>query len=349
MKKFKFILIALLLLIGVNNTTWAEIGFSGEIGIEIENDNTYDSDDNDNELNDLYAVIEPAFTFSFSDSFSIESALVIEPVLDPEPRKDRAFKEEALFVEELKFNFEQERYSIYGGKFNPSFGLGWDLASGVYGADLAEDYEIAGMIGFGGAIQLDIDGKHILSINSFFADTSFLSDTTHLDTESLEKEDGGVSNTEDFSSFTITLDGEIIEDLNYHLGYRLLSEGEGDIDDETGLALGFQYLIELGMDKKIIPFIEYVSIDNAGGGTFDVSYFTASLAIEIEVWNIALAYTKRKTENDDVSDIDDYQYQISTGYAFENGINIDVAWKEIEEEDIKTNVVGIVIGYEFEY
>ena len=322
---------------------FSAIKWEDELSIEIQNDNIYESDDPDAEINDLYTTIESGMVLSFSDTFSLQNTLMIEPVLDPEPGKDRTFDDTALYVEEIKFNYEKDSFALFAGKFNPSFGWAWDKTAGVYGTDLPEDYEMTGKIGAGASVKFGPDSKHSLTFNTFFADTSFLSDTTHKDTEALSKEDGGVSNTEDFSSYSLSLEGEIIENFGYQLSHRILAAGEGDENDEKGYSASLEYSFELSNDYRLIPFVEYASFDSFEGGEDDADYLTGSLSLEIRSFNISGAYTSRDIMGEE--DISDYQYQLSAGYAFENGFSLDLGWKTTEEINIKTHSIGIVAAY----
>lgn len=51
---------------------------SGEVGIEIQNDFTFDSDDAAAEQNELGTTIEPTFTLRFNEAFSINTELTLE-------------------------------------------------------------------------------------------------------------------------------------------------------------------------------------------------------------------------------------------------------------------------------
>ncbi len=322
---------------------FSEIKWEDELSIEIQNDNIYKSDDPDAEINDLYTTIESGMTLSFSDAVSLQNTLVIEPVLDTEPGKDRTFDDTALYVEEIKFNYEKDFFSLFAGKFNPSFGWAWDKTAGLYGTDLPEDYEMTGKIGAGASFKFGPDSKHSLTFNSFFADTSFLSDTTHKDTEALSKEDGGVSNTNDFSSYSISLEGEIIENFGYQLSHRVLAAGEGDENDEKGYSVSLEYSFELSQNYRLVPFVEYASFDSYEGCKNDADYLTGSLSLEISSFNISAAYTSRDFEGEE--DISDYQYQLSAGYAFESGFSLDLGWKETEESEIQSRCLGMLAAY----
>ena len=121
-----------------------------EIDVEIQNDWTFDSDDPDAELNDLFTTTEPAVALHLLPGLSIQSGLVLEPVKDPGPSDDRFFEDHGFFAEQLYLLYETDDFSLHGGKFNLPFGVAWDLAPGVYGTDVAEDfYEQVERIGLG--------------------------------------------------------------------------------------------------------------------------------------------------------------------------------------------------------
>jgi hypothetical protein len=69
-----------------------------------------------------------------------------------------------------------------------------------------------------------VDGKaagtHIISVGSFFQETTFLSPSVLKDRGNTRKRDGGVSNTEDFSLFIVVLNGEKIKGLG-NFGYHI--------------------------------------------------------------------------------------------------------------------------------
>ena len=84
---------------------------------------------------------------------------MFEPVQDPDPGDDRFLEDHGLYAEELFVNYETGHFAGYAGKFNPSFGTAWDLAPGIFGTDLAEDYEITERIGLGGALKFGGEGS----------------------------------------------------------------------------------------------------------------------------------------------------------------------------------------------
>ena len=322
----------------------------GEIPIEIQNDNTFDSDNPDEELNDLYTTIEPAISIRFTELFSLEAGLVLEPVLDPDPGDDRFFEDEGLYVETLFLQFATDDFSIFAGKINPTFGVAWDIAPGLYGTDLAEDYELAERIGFGGSVTLGSEeaGSHTLTANTFFADTSFLSESIITERPRNRKSSGGVSNTEDFSSFSVTLDGElpfISDAVGYHLGVVTQEGGVGDPEDELGIAVALFGEFALGEETAIAPIVEYVNQSDAGGADEDRDYITLGFGVTHGPWNFAVSDTIRNIDPAGGADSDDNQIQVSGGYEFENGLTFDVGYRHLDAGGSEANTIGALLTY----
>lgn len=54
-----------LLMVLTSHTAKAEIGLSGALSVELQNDRTYRSSDRDAHINDLYFTIEPSLSLEF--------------------------------------------------------------------------------------------------------------------------------------------------------------------------------------------------------------------------------------------------------------------------------------------
>jgi len=328
---------------------------SGEIGIEVQNDNTYQSDDTDAEQNELANETEATVVLEALEGLKLVAHGVFESVEDPDPREDRAFADQGAYLEELFLEYTHETsfggLGVKAGKFNIDFGRGWDVAPGLYGAEFAEDnYELTERIGLEGAIDLTTEqfGAHRLTLATFFADTTGLSSSVIQDRPIVKIEDGGASNTEDFSSYAVGLSGDIlaVDNLSYHLGYLVQAGGVASTADETGYAAALMYEIPVTETLSINPFVEAVQQNDAGAidGT-DTLSLTGAVEVTFEGWNTAVAYTDRATQTSGAPDADDYQVQISAGYEFENGFAFDVGWREFEESTIKSQVVGALASY----
>lgn len=327
---------------------------SGELAVEIQNDWTYESDDRANQNNDLYTTTEPSVSIAFTPSWSLFAHAVLEPVQDPEQFENRVFEDHGAFMEDLFVAYDNGPFSAKAGKFNVGFGIAWDLTPGVYGTDLAEDgYETAERIGglASWTFASEAVGEHRLSAGSFFLDTSVLSESTPRGRGVTRKEDGGVSNTEDFSSFILSLDGGKLPhmgELAYHLAYMHQGSGESDTADENAFAVGLHTSITIGPEITLTPLVEYVRQQDAGGvAGEDRDFLTLAAQAEWQGFNLALAWTGRET--DGTTDQDDHQFQVSVGYAFDFGLTFDAGWKITDEANVQTRTLGAIATYTFEF
>lgn len=326
---------------------------TGSVGFELENDATVSSDDPDGEINDLNATIEPSVTAHFTPEFSLTAVGVFEAIRDPDPGDDRYLDGHGLYIEELHLDYETERFSLIGGKFAPNFGKAWDEAPGIYGTGMAEDYELAERIGFGGGVNFGSEamGEHTVSASLFFLDTSPMSDATITSRPRNFKSDGGPSNTETPESFAVALDGTLPAptELTYHLAFVNQAEGEGNTADERGLAVALSRGFKAG-DVEINPLVEYAHFWNADA-VEDQSrdYVTAALALGWQSWNTAASYTLRKTDFVGSPDMTDWMFQLSAGYEFPFGLTLDLGWLMLEEEDITSHTIGTLLTYNLDF
>lgn len=361
MKKFIFLSSATACLALSNvNAVYAETlspKLTGEVTVELQNDWAYSADDPDAEVNAFYATIEPYLTLSLTERLALEASLVFEPVQDTDPGDDTFLENEGGYVEELKLTYATDTYGFVLGKYNPSFGMAWDKAPGVYGVDFAEDYETAERIGLGGSCTIGSEeaGKHTFSVNSFFLDTTFLSDSKITSRGDTDKADGGSSNTQSLSSFSVTADSENmagVKGLNTHVGYRNQAPGDADagFDREQGYALGANYTFPISDSVEAMVLGEWVSLRNLDGDDDDIDYLTGSLGLTIhENWNVAVSYTKRDKDVTGGADENDHLFQVSGGYAFDNGISLDVGYLNTEEASEETDSLGALVAYTYSF
>lgn len=188
-----------------------------------------------------------------------------------------------------------------------------------------------------------------MSAHTFFLDTSVLSQSAGRGRGTTDKVDGGVSNTEDFSSYAITLDGEnvaAIDGLGYRLAYIRQAAGNGNQSDETGFAVGVMHKLDLGDGFSISPLIEYVHFDDAeGASSQDRDFLTLAGRLDWNSWNLSVAYTKRETKASGSEKIEDFQFQTSVGYQFAFGLEVNVGWYIANENDIETSRIGALLAY----
>ncbi len=146
--------------------------------------------------------------------------------------------------------------------------------------------------------------------------------------------------------------------LQYHIGFA--SQAVDSVIDEDGMpvadtaaeyrfALAALWPFEAARSLTVTPLFEWVRFWNAGGVEGERrDYLTGSALFEFDNWNLALVGTGRLVSGGE-TDVDDFGFQVSAGYAFENGIGLDVGWWTFEEEGVRSQVFGVSLSYSLEF
>jgi hypothetical protein len=327
---------------------------SGEILFEVQNDWATHSGDAYAQRNDLFTNIEVTVQARLSPALKAKSQLTFTPLTNPEPGKDRTFGDQGLFVEKLYLEYARNAFALRAGKFDQKFGTAWDAVPGIWGTDFAEDYELAEQIGIALDAVFDVGtvGRHTATVGIFFADTTVLSESLITNRHRTRKAGGGAGNTEDFSSFSLALEGSnimAIPGLGYHLAYvRRGSDAAGE-SNEHGYAATLTYKHNIGA-VEVAPLVEYVRQNNQAGviGT-DVIYFTTAVALTRGQWNLTLSRTARRTDAIGITDADDHIMQASMGYAFAGGIGIKAGYRHSRESGRNTDTIGALLSYTYAF
>ncbi len=355
------LLLSIVLLSASMGASWADDGsfspkISGSIVVEFQNDFAFSSDDETEEFNNLFTKIEPGLTLTLTDQLSVNAGLVLEPVQDPTVKgEDRVFDDQGFFVEVLTLDYDTGPLHLFGGKMHVNFGNAWDVTPGVFGTDLAEEYEMAENIALSGALSHNFGdgGTHTLTAQTFFLDTSGLAESAFTRRKKTRQGDGGPGNTGEFSSFAVSLDGRefpALPGFRYHAAYVHHANDTVDAESESRFAVNGSYEFALPGDITVQPFVEYVRFDDADGTAGqDRSYLTAALAFIYGDWNVAFSGTFKETEAADGTETEEEQFQVSTGYMFPIGIGLDVAYKRARNAGVDTDVFGTLLAYTLEF
>jgi hypothetical protein len=331
-----------------------DLALAVEIPIELQNDKTFRARDPGENINNLFATVEPVLTLTLFKGVSIETGLVLEPVKDPPgDGRDRFFNSHGLFVEVLSLNIEHGGFKFVGGKFTPNFGIAWEATPGIYGTDLAEEYELAERLGFGGSFTLNHAdlGETTIGGSIFVLDRSWLAESAITRRPRPRRADGGPSNTGGLSSFVISLDGAKIKALpgvRYHFAYAHQRSGLDGEATEHSFVVGLELEREIAKDLTIRPIVEFVYQRNAAsiGGQRRV-YVTAGTEIGWKSWTAALAFTHRHTDVPGGPSERLGQFQVSAGYTFKNGTAVEIGWKRVFGSGTRAHVVGVLLTHTF--
>ena len=257
--------------------------FSWEAEIEIGVDSTVDSTDPTAELTDLYLTAEGAFEAALGGGVSAFGGLTLESVTGA--TDDRAFEDIGLYVNELGLRFSFADTTVSAGKISPTFARAWDEAPGFYGTTLAEDYELAEMLGVMVEAPLGASAG-TLSFAAFYADTTILSDSVFEERGQNSTAFGGAGNTGELDNFAIQWDQEF-GDTAVWIGARHLSRGMGDAKDETGIVAGASH----GFGNGFSLLGEVAHFDGFGGSPDDATYATLGGSYAMGDWTFSASGT----------------------------------------------------------
>ena len=298
---------------------------------------------------------------------TINSVFKLEQVRDPSG--DGFIRDHAGWIDQLYASIHLGPVTLYGGKIHPRFGLAWDLAPGVYGADFAEDYEITERLGGGAVWRLPIDiGKHDLSAEWFRADTSFLTRSIFMRTlpgesdatrfSRLNRSDGGLSNTGSPSDSFSLVGRDIpvpgnLGYLAYGLSYARQGAGVSESRAQRGIAAAVAWEIPLSRRLTLTPIFEFVGLDGADGGDLRRNYYVLGAELSYYAWRVSGAMTFRNTNGTNADGgvrTRDTLYTLSLGYDLSqltriNGLEAAVGWRRANEGGEVSNSYGAQVVY----
>lgn len=329
---------------------------SGELSVELQHDHIVDSDDGAGG-SDTYATIELGTRLHLTNRLSLDLGLTLEPVTDPDPDDDRVFGGHGGYVDTLQLRYEGETWFVHGGKFTAAFGLDQGLFPGLYGDTFSAGYELVERLGAGGGVEFAIPdvAKLALAAAVFTRDNTALSGSLFTGRERLRADDGGPGNTDLPESFSLVLDvGDIEAAPGLSVRASLLHQaaGEGDDSGQWAFGIGGAWEFDLGDDWTITPVIDYVhAIDALGVDAPEAlsgaaeNYLTAGIAIAYGPWNAAVSGGRRWDSRPGEDGADDHFVQVSAGYEFDFGVSVDVGWLHLDQGDVTTQGVGVLVSY----
>ena len=343
--------------------------FYGHVGIRVHADHVNDAGEGEEEVNEYYTHSHVELGSRIAEGFNIDTNLKIEGepgghghggIARTHDGTTRVFEDHPLIVESLTLTYSYEDFSVYLGKFNPKVGLDYHSFPGLYSYSMIEEYKIAEKIGAGFKYGANLDdfGSHQLNISAFHVDTTFLSDSILDQRGHTSKEDGGLGNTEDFDSYSISiggkdfysLDNNIVERISYRLGYAHQEAGTAESDEERySASIAYKEKFSEGISKTFI--IEYMNIEHySGEEAHDRSYFTSSLGLKLNHWSFATTYTfvDNDAPEEPDEDHDGKILQISVGYKVTPDAEVSFGFKRADEENEVNERFGLGLKYSFE-
>jgi hypothetical protein len=338
--------------------------WSVQTDVRVYGEQVYSADDPGEEIFNLKTHTHINLEFSPVENWFVRSKLKLEQKHShdhggggPGPDgKGTYFENHLLMIEELKLVYAPGPWEVFAGKFNPVAGLDQHDIPGWYGYEIEEEYSILGRLGAGAAytFQTETFGSHRLEASGFFRDTTVLNQTLlNSAGEPDSKEEGGIANTHDFSSWAVslsgdplyTLVGDTVHQFRYVLAFARQDAGygaEADHDDEERVVAGGVYTLTLSEDLQLKEVGEYKNIrNNHTHGDEDLRISTAGAELAWRGWELGGSYSLL----DSTEEPDGEHIQASLGYVWPNGLGVHGGWKLVEEEDEQKKSIGFMVSY----
>ncbi len=368
--------------------------------LEFLNGGSFQADEEEDEARSIFVEFETAeFDFRLVPEFGAVLNLGFEPASE-EFEEDGILRRQALFAEELYVHYETVKFfpnyidkaRVFAGKFSPNFGLefGFDQEEtefpGAITDDFMEEYELRQQIGIGGNITPYHRkyGSHMISFSAFFDDTTLLSRDAFKARIPRKKElsDGGPGNTESLESFNLTITGSdmaFVPGLTYEVGLRHREKGEGeeDVKDEDGFAVGLRYKKAFFLPRKRFRYplsvtgaAEFAYFSGFESRDALVNFVTAGVGFDYGPWNLSVAYSRKfqssaipeDEDEEAVEEIDeeggdeeavallrdvvDDRWQVSVARRLTPFMLVHAVWGYEEEVGQGKNMLGVLLEYE---
>ncbi|HID82901.1 MAG TPA: hypothetical protein EYH06_13095 [Chromatiales bacterium] len=326
-----------------------------EVQAETEYATTFYADNPVFEKEEFTARIKSFTNYGITENINI--LLDLDLVFDGEKellsQSNRFLDREGLNVDKIFIEYRNDWLSLFGGRYEPGYGL-FPNTPAFFG-NYSHYIDLSEKLGFGGAVKLGetSEVEHWLTTNVFQLDTSFLSSPLFTNKGRIEKEDGGISNTEKFDNYLVTLNGGKAyakPGASYTLGYGLQRAGvDRDLDEEMFIG-GLYGHITPSEDYDINLALEHVNLQNAGGFPEDHSTITLGAFYSRWPWGIGTVYSQRSVNPHDASEDGrtDKIFEIVGRYFFGDHIGLETAIEVLNENGEDEQLFGIVFVYYFD-
>jgi len=303
----------------------------------------------DGQIQAEYAF-ESDVTFRIAQRFTLNAGLVVEPVIEVED--SRILRQEGAFLADLNLTFATSRFSLTAGKLAPDFGTAWDVTPGIFGTDIAEEYELDEKLGLRSDILLgSTGGGHFeASFSLFTEDRSILSRSVIRQRERLRATDAGPGNTGRLDSLSLSLNSFDVfaQGLQLHAAWRRLASSSAAEQPETAYVFGSIWQSDGPFSTEMTFNAEYFRMDNPEGEAGREWIATAGWGLSHGPWRTGASVSRRKTRLDLEPDADrQTQYQLSAGRQIHERAGLDFAVSRETGTSGRSTVFGLQLTIDF--
>ncbi len=294
------------------------------------------------------------FAVWFTRLLSLQTGLSVDSTDNRVSDQNLTTGDVGLRIEELYLQLAFGSLAVFGGKFDVGFGTAWNDAFGIYGPDLAEEYEFTEKLGAGARVLLgDGAGRHHELVGMlFFADTSRLSGDLINGRGRINIASGGVSNTGAPESLAVRLDGEAFllpGDVTYSASFTAQARGKGDVRDLFGYAGSLRGEIPVGGGTTFEWMSEFAHVMNAEVTPGDSSYVTFSGRLDFGFLWLAPSITHRFETGAGTPAGSATLGTATIGYDFDSGISLSAGFRLFNEDGRTDELFGFKAEYSLDF
>lgn len=315
-------------------------------------------------VSDAFASLDADIIVNLAPNAWLGAVLVFEPVTDPAPGEDRVFEDYGLFAEELYAGLAVGAAELQIGKIAPTFGWAADDAPGLFGGEIAGEYDRFEQLGMNARVSLsevrgsagDTTIEHALHLAFFAADTTLLSDSLFTNRGEQGVSDGGVGNTGFPESFAVAYTLQVRDDdelagPSFQAALRRLAPGEGDRHGEWGVLGAYEDRLTLGRGVWLSPIAEAAYFIHADGEADAAWALTLGAELAKGPYRFSSTWERRAIAADGSEA--EYAVTADVGRIFEmpalGEIRADVAYASARDEAGRSHFIGVQFEREFDF
>lgn len=324
----------------------------GFADVSAEYNSTFQAADPADESDDWLVGIDSDLEFQMSPRWYLKTnvAIVLNGEDDGLHRFDADYPDQGLYVRELRLQHDAERYSVFGGKYDPAEAI-YSYAPVFFG-NYSNDFNLEERIGLGGSwfFQKQSGSEIKLSAHAFYVDTSALSGELFGGGARNGINSGDPGDTGKLNNYLVTLHGGSTRPnpgLRYTLGVGLQRSDEPDGLDERAVLESLLYVVPLNSGAELEFSLDLLSLNNAGGEAEDTRSITGGAGYSDWPFFIGVSYSYRYYPQEDNGTDLITELVVSKGIG--DSIYVEAAYQRIDEDGMIEKSAGIWLGYSIEW
>ncbi len=262
------------------------------------------------------------------------------------------------YFESLSLHYELDGLALAAGKYTPSFTVSGELAPLSFAAAIAEQHDQQGRVGIGAAWNIGGAGRHALSLDSYFLESTLLNAAAWRNEAAWQSENETAaappetSNISDLRQVSAALNGEIttpLDRLSYHIAARYQEWDKESAIQEFGYVAALHGNIALAGGAVFDPVVEFVYLEDGGDAGLEQQFLTFGATGYLGQWNLSLTFSGRDSTPHDPAAATEKQRlrQLLLRYSFQDGTTVDFGHRREGRGGAVTNNISFRVAIPF--